>query len=227
MAAWAAERGADSERTVRRARPTTRHRPAPSRPSWWLSSPLAAKVAKADGTVSPKEIATFDAFLRHHLGMSASDRRIAAQIFNQAKSSPLPASEFARQIRSIMAGQPERLRDLLALLMKIAYADGHFTQAEEILIRSITADLGLGDRDYEAARALFAPGDLESAYSLLGVDRSASEDEIKRNYRRLAREYHPDVLASKGLPEDFMKFANEKIQAINGAYGKIKESRGF
>jgi DnaJ like chaperone protein len=188
---------------------------------------LAAKVAKADGKVTREEVATFDGFLARELGMPAAERRIAARIFNQARDSRVPASAFARQVRSILAGQPDRLRDLVSLLLKIAWADGKLDPVEESLIRSIAADLGLSERDYAGAKALFSRGNPSAAYAVLGVEPTASETEIKRSYRRLAREYHPDKLAAKGLPEDFLKFANEKLQAINEAYELIREQRGF
>jgi DnaJ like chaperone protein len=188
---------------------------------------LAAKVAKADGQVSPAEVQAFDAFLRDELSMSADERRVAAQIFNRARDSRVPAAAFARQLRAIMAGNPDRLRDLVTLLLKVAWADGRFDQAEESLIRAIAAELGLSARDYDEARALFSRGNLASAYAMLGLEPSASVAEIKRSYRRLAQEYHPDKLAAKGLPEDFTKFANEKLQAINEAYSQIRKSRDF
>jgi DnaJ like chaperone protein len=188
---------------------------------------LAAKVAKADGNVTRQEIAAFDAFLRGELGMSADERRMAARIFNQARDSTVPASEFARQIRSLLGGQPDRLRDLVALLLKVAWADGRLASVEESLIRSIADDLGLSGRDFEEAKALFSRGNLPAAYALLGLDADASDQQVKKSYRRLAREYHPDTLAAKGLPEDFTRYANEKLQAINEAYDLIKRTRGF
>jgi DnaJ like chaperone protein len=109
----------------------------------------------------------------------------------------------------------------------MAWADGMLDPAEESLIRSIASDLGLTKRDYEGAKALFSRGNLAAAYSLLGVKPSATVDQIKTSYRRLAREYHPDTLAAKGLPEDFTKFATEKLQAINDAYSQIRKARGF
>ena len=159
--------------------------------------------------------------------MTASDRRIASQIFNRAKDSRMPASDFARQVRGIMAGRPDRLRDLITLLLKIAWADGRLDSSEERLISGIAVDLGLSDRDYEEAKALFSRGNLPAAYALLGIDAAASNEKVKKAYRHLAREYHPDTLASKGLPEDFTRYANEKLQAINEAYSQIKETRGF
>jgi DnaJ like chaperone protein len=188
---------------------------------------LAAKVAKADGHVTKDEIAAFDNFLRHDLGMPASERKVAARIFNQARDSQVPATEFAHQLRSIMGGRRDRLRDLITLLLKIAWADGRLTRPEESFIRTIASDLGLSPREYEGCTALFRRGNLSAAYAVLQVSPDASNEEIKKSYRRLAREYHPDKLAAKGLPEDLTKYANEKLQAINEAYDLIREQRNF
>lgn len=189
---------------------------------------LAAKVAKADGAVSAHEVRSFDEFLRTQLGMPARERRLAADIFNEARDSDIPAEEFARQIRDLLGHQPQRMRDLVSLLLSVAMADGRLHPAEEQLIRSIARELGLGDRDYEEARAMFHPrASLESSYAVLGLTSAADVAQIKQAYRRLAKEYHPDVLANKGLGEDFQRFAAEKMQAVNAAYQAIKEARGF
>jgi len=189
---------------------------------------LAAKVAKADGSVSEAEIRSFDRFLKDQLGMASEERRVAARIFNEARDSDIPAEEFARQIRQLMGHQPARLRDLVSLLISIAMADGHYHDAEERLIRDIAREMGMTDRDYEAAAAMFSPRvNLTQSYTVLGVTQGASEDEIKKAYRKLAKEYHPDVVANKGMGEDFQKFAAEKMRAVNSAYDSVKEARGF
>ncbi len=188
---------------------------------------LAAKVAKVDGKVSQAEVTSFDNFLRNNLNLPAEDRTIAAQIFNRARDSQTPASEYARQIRSIMQHQPDRLRDLVSLLLMIAYADGNFSSEEEQLIRAIAGDLGLSPRDYEQAQSMFTRGNVDAAYAVLGVKPTASDIEVKKAYRRLAKEYHPDVLAAKGMSEDFNEFARKKIRAVNNAYDQIKEARGI
>lgn len=190
---------------------------------------LAAKVAKADGRVTPDEVRAFDAFLRDNLHMSVADRRMAARVFNEARDSDVPASQLARQARGILGPFPDRLRDLVTLLLQIAHADGSLHPAEEKLIGEIARDLGLSDRAYQECRALFgATGPVGSAaYEILGVAPDATEAEIKKAYRKIAREYHPDVLQSKGLPEDFMQFAKEKLQKVNEAYDSVKKERGF
>jgi DnaJ like chaperone protein len=189
---------------------------------------LAAKVAKADGHVDPAEVARFDQFLKDQLGMAADERRVAARVFNEARDSDIPAEEFARQIRQLFGHQPDRMKDLVALLVSIAMADGRYHQDEERLIRSIAAEMGLSSREYDEAVSIFNPrASVDTSYTVLGVHRDASDAEVKKAYRRLAREYHPDVVTNKGMGEDFQKFAAEKMRAVNSAYDAIKEARGF
>jgi DnaJ like chaperone protein len=189
---------------------------------------LAAKVAKADGGVSSAEVRSFDNFLREQLGMEADERRVAARIFNEARDSSVPAEDFARQIRTLLGHDRARLRDLISLLMSIAMADGAYHAAEEKMIRSIAREFGLSERDYDEAVSMFNPrAGLKTSYAVLGLDDSATNDEVKKAYRRMAREYHPDMVANKGLGEDFQKFAAEKMRAVNSAYDSIKEARGL
>ncbi len=189
---------------------------------------LAAKVAKADGKVTPIEVKTFDDFLRNNLRMDKVERQVAARIFNEARDSDIPAEEFAGQIRRLMGHRQDRLRDLISLLLMIAMADGHFHPAEERMIRSIASSMGLRASDYEAAAAMFNPGhNLGASYSVLGVTESATDSEVKKAYHKLAREYHPDVLASKGMGEEFKVFAEDKMKSVNGAYEEVKNARGM
>ncbi|MFO7607889.1 MAG: TerB family tellurite resistance protein [Candidatus Krumholzibacteriia bacterium] len=189
---------------------------------------LAAKVAKADGRVTPAEVRRFDAFLATNLGMPADERRLAARIFNEARDSGVPAEDFARQIRDILGHQPARLRDIVSLLTSVAMADGGLHHAEQRLIRTIARELGLSSRDYDEAMAMFNPtASLDAAYATLGIAPSATDIEVKKAYRKLAKEYHPDVLASKGMSDDFRNFAEDKMKAINEAYAAVEKARGM
>ncbi|MFT5049532.1 MAG: DnaJ like chaperone protein [Chlamydiales bacterium] len=191
---------------------------------------LAARVAKADGQVTQDEVETFDRFLRDSLRMSVEDRKFAARIFNEARDSDTPTAQFSRQVHSVFGGQRDRLRDIVTILLTIALADGHLHTEEDKLIRQIAADMGLTEADYESCRATFfaATGHSDtSPYEVLGVSSSATNDELKSAHRRLVREYHPDVLQSKGLPDDFMQFATDKLSAINDAWSRVKKERAL
>jgi len=193
---------------------------------------LAAKVAKADGKVTPIEIQTFDNFLQQSLRLSTADRQIAAKVFNEAKNSDTPVSEFTHQIRSLFRAQPERLRDIVSILLAVALADGHLHPAEEILIQRIARDFRMTDAEYQSCKATFNAQHggrvtIESAYEVLGVSSSATDAEVKSAHRKLVREYHPDTLQSKGLPEEFMEYANDKMAAINDAWSRVKKERAI
>ncbi len=191
---------------------------------------LAAKVAKADGQVTGDEVRAFDHFLQTSLRMSTADRRFAAEVFNRARDSETPASEFARQLRAVFRGQTDRLRDVVTILIMVAFADGKLHPAEEALLRSIASDMGLSDADYQSCKATFMSSagisDIDP-YEVLGVPSSASDAEVRTAHRRLVREYHPDVLESKGLPADFTEFAAKKMSAINDAWSTVREGRGL
>lgn len=191
---------------------------------------LAAKVAKADGKVTQDEIRTFDSFLQQSLHLSVEDRKIAAQVFNEARQTDTPVAEFTHQIRGLFRTQPERLRDIVSILLAVALADGHLHETEEILIQSISRDFGLSDADYQSCKATFnaqrgGKATTTSAYEVLGVSPNVTDAEVKSAHRKLVREYHPDTLQSKGLPEEFMEFANDKMAAINDAWARVKKER--
>ena len=189
---------------------------------------LAAKVAKADGKVTSEEIRSFDLFLQNNLRMGPEERKIAARIFNEARDSDIPVEDFARQIREVMGTRREQLRDLLTMLLMVAMADGHLHSEEERVIREINRHLGLPPHDYDSAKSMFNPGaNIDAAYNTLGINASASDADVKKAYRKMAKEYHPDVVSNRGMGEDFLKFAEDKMQTVNLAYDQIKKERGF
>jgi len=192
---------------------------------------LAAKIAKADGQVTQEEIQTFDRFLREGLHLDAEERKLAARVFNSARDSKQPASAFANQIAMLFRRQPERLRDIVVLLLTLAYSDGTLHRREEDMIRDIARRFGLGEKGYQSCKAQFEAtshhNDYADPYAILEVSPTASDAEVKSAHRKLVREYHPDTLQSKGLPEEFMEFATEKMKAVNAAWARIKQERGL
>lgn len=192
---------------------------------------LAAKVAKADGKVTHDEIQTFDLFLKQSLRLDTEDRRVAAKVFNSARDSQAPTREFTGQIRSLFRAEPYRLRDIVTILLTVALADGHLHAAEERLIQEIAREFGLSQADYRSCKASFeathGKANTTSPYEVLGVSATATDAEVKSAHRKLVREYHPDTMQSKGLPEDFLEYAKEKMTAINDAWARVKKERGI
>ncbi len=215
--------------TAFRENPSPRYNPLQAQQAFMVALiSLAAKVAKADGKVTRAEIQSFDRFLQQNLRMGTEERKIAARIFNEARDSSIPVEDFAQQIREVLGGRREQLRDLVTMLMMVAMADDHLHPEEERIIREVNRHLGLSPHDYDAAKAMFRPtANVDAAYNTLGLASSASNEEVKRAYRRLAKEYHPDMVANKGMGEDFIKYAEDKMQAVNAAYDQIKKERGM
>ncbi|MCB0281993.1 MAG: TerB family tellurite resistance protein [Calditrichaeota bacterium] len=187
---------------------------------------LAAKMAKADGVVTTEEIRAFDQFLRVELGLNVDERKNIATIFNEAKNSPEEATAIAMQFKQLIGFQYDVLDMMIRLLFKIALADGELHPSEETFIKNIAAVFGISQAQFMQIRALYFK-ESDRAYQILGVSRSASNDEIKKAYRSLVREYHPDKIQAKGVPEDFMKVAHEKMAEINQAYDQIRKERGI
>ena len=185
---------------------------------------LGAKMAKADGRVTRDEVAAFREVFR----IAREDEAGAARVFNMARTDVAGYRDYARRIRRMFENDRDTLGDLMEGLFHIALADGHLHPAEEKMIRSIAATFGLGARDYEEAVSMFGrKTDVNSSYAVLGLAPGATPEEVKKAYRKLAREYHPDVVANKGMGEEFQKFAAEKMRAVNAAYDRIKDAQGF
>jgi DnaJ like chaperone protein len=194
-------------------------------------------IAKADGRVSPEEIRLAEAVMER-LGLNSEIRASARKLFNEGKSADFPIDEIMRQFRSETHRRTTLIQMFLEIQLQAAYADGVMHPAEKEALRSICGHLGIPaaqlDRLEEMLRAGFgragydaaaAETSLQDAYRLLGVDESASDADLKKTYRRLMSQHHPDKLVAKGLPEQMIKDATEKTQQIKAAYELIRKSR--
>jgi DnaJ like chaperone protein len=182
---------------------------------------LGAKMAKADGTVTDNEIEAFGRMFRVPPSEEANVRRI----FNFARQDTAGYEIYAGQIAQLFRGNPGMLEDVLDGLFEIAKADGVLHPAELLFLERVAEIFGFSPDEFRRIRATHIGPDQADPYVVLGVDRTASEEEIKRTYRLLVRENHPDSLMARGVPEEFLRLANEKLAAINGAYAKIVRER--
>jgi len=187
---------------------------------------LAAKMAKADGVVTADEVRAFDTFVRTQLRVSTEDRKIIAEFFNQAKDTADDGIAIARQFRDLIGYQPQVLQMMVQLLFSIAMADSKFHPGEEQYIKGVAQIFDLSQSDFDRIKALYIKEN-DGAYTILGVSANASDGDVKSAYKKLVMEYHPDKLMAKGVPEDFIKIANEKMSEINNAYDQICKERGI
>jgi DnaJ like chaperone protein len=183
---------------------------------------LGAKMAKADGVVTRDEEEAFARVFRVPPSEEANVRRV----FNMARQDTAGYESYARQIARVFRGNPAVLEDILDGLFEIAKADGVLHPGELAFLERVGEIFGFAPNEFRRIRASHFP-DREDPYVILGVAHSADEEEIRRTYRLLVRENHPDRLMARGVPEEFVKLANDKLAAINAAYDKIEEERGF
>ena len=115
---------------------------------------------------------------------------------------------------------------MLDILIKVAVSDGVFSREEERLLERAAEIFKFETYRYRTIKGKYVTHD-SKAYSVLGVEKDSPVDEIKKAYRKLVSEYHPDKIAAKGLPEEFNKFAAEKFREIQEAYDTIRKERGF
>jgi DnaJ like chaperone protein len=179
---------------------------------------LVAAVMKADGKILKSELDYVKKFLVQNFGEASATE--ATRMLRDLLQQTIPVNDVCRQIQQNM-NYSARLQ-LLHFLYGIAQADGHVDASEQQLILNIGRQMGINGNDLESIQAMFVHN-TNGDYKILEVDPKASEEEIKKAYRRMAMKYHPDKVSHLG--EDFQKAANEKFQKVNEAYENIKKER--
>lgn len=187
---------------------------------------MLSKLAEADGYVSPEEVKTIDEFMNRELGLDPASKETAARIFNAARSSPESFEDFALQFYGEFHEREQLLLVMVDILVRVAVADGSMGSSEEQMIRAAVSIFDIPEPEYQSILARYSSR-LDRYYGILQSERSDSDAEIKRQYRRLVNEYHPDKIASKGLPEEFSHYAAEKFREIQDAYEHVRAERGF
>jgi DnaJ like chaperone protein len=195
-------------------------------------------LAKADGRVTRDEIKLAEAVM-DRLSLNAEMRSSARRLFNEGKSDDFPIDEVMDQFRRETHRRTTLIQMFLEIQLQAAYADGVMHPAEKEVLVNICRHLGVPvsqlDRLEEMLRAGFGRSgydaattktSLKDAYRLLGVDDKVNDAELKKAYRRLMSQHHPDKLVAKGLPEEMIRDATEKTQQIKAAYDLVRESRG-
>lgn len=181
---------------------------------------LGAKMAKADGLVTRDEVTAF----REVFNIPAQDEAGAAKVFNLARQDAAGFEEYARRIRAMFTGQPDTLRDLLEGLFHIAMADGFYHPNENAFLEEVTRIFDVPQTEFNALRMRFAPDTPQDPYTVLGVPPDMPVQEIRRAYRRLVRENHPDAMIARGVPQEALQLAEKRMADINRAWEDIESA---
>ena len=187
---------------------------------------MLGKLAKADGHVTQDELNTIDRFMTSTLRLGSQEKNFAMRIVNTAANSSESFEKFAHQFYSAFRGQPQLINTMMDILLQVSIADKVLSPEEEKLINQAASIFNISSTSLDNMKGRYF-GSTDKYYSVLGCRRTDSTETIKSTYKKLVKEYHPDIIASKGLPEEFTKFASEKFREINSAYEKIREQRNF
>jgi DnaJ like chaperone protein len=187
---------------------------------------MLAKLVKADGRILKEEIDAIEKFMLYDLNLDPESRRVARNIFNAAFESPESFQNFAAQFYNQFRSQHQMLDLMIDILIRVSVADGTLSQSEENLILTAVRIFNFSDEQYRKLKSRYVK-DFNKYDAILGCDRNDSNEHVKQQYRKLVQDYHPDKIASKGLPEEFTKFANDKFREIQEAYEVIKKERGI
>ena len=198
---------------------------------------IMGHIAKADGRVSEIEIAMAETVMAR-LQLNAEQRKEAIGYFNQGKSPEFDADAMLDRFIKLCRRRRQLTRVFLEIQISLAMADGELDPAEREQLGAVCSKLGLpkimldrliqmllAQQQYAGKRHQGTQVNINDAYAVLGVDSKASDDEVKKAYRKLMNQNHPDKLMAKGVPEEMIKLATERTQEIKTAYEEIKKYR--
>jgi DnaJ like chaperone protein len=183
---------------------------------------LSAKMAKADGVVSPLEVAAFKQVFR----TSPAEAGNVQRIYNLAKQDVAGYEAYADQIAALLEGDRKLRQDVLEGLLHVATADGVLHPKEDEFLADVARRFGFSPSEFRFFRARFVK-DNGNPYDVLRLGPDATSSEIKAQYRMLVADNHPDRMMGRGVPAEFVAIATRKLAAINAAYDTIAKERGL
>jgi DnaJ like chaperone protein len=203
-------------------------------------------LSKADGRVTETEIRMVEALMQQ-MKISGEERQRAIRLFNLGKQADFDLEATLQPFVQHSVVRQDLRQMFLDILIQAAWSSGSVTQAEHAVLQRVAQALRIPAQLFTAMMQARGPsagayGDggagarrrpapltpsLDQDYAQLGLTRQASDAEVKRAYRKLVSQYHPDKLVSRGLPEEMMEVAKDRVRDINTAYDRIKQARGF
>ncbi len=199
---------------------------------------LVAKVAKADGRVDELEAELIGNMFNDISALFPdpdATKKLLKEIFDEEKQVAYNLDPVAQALYAALQNDEHKRRRMMEFLVNLSYIDGTLSQSEETMLHQIAAHLHFSAQALNSMLEQFASyhrssvkeSSLSQAYTLLGLSSDATNDEVKKAYRSLVREYHPDIIKAQGASDEYLRTATEKVQEINAAYEMIKKSRGM
>lgn len=197
---------------------------------------MMGHLAKSDGQVSRAEIALAESVMQQ-MRLNPRQKQVAMSLFERGKLADFPVASVLQQFRAECHRRRHLLQMFLEILTATALADGSLHPVERQVLESTAAALGFSPQEFQnilqrlqAGRHMHqqpanSASALNDAYKLLGLAKNASDEDLKKAYRRLMSQHHPDKLVSKGLPQEMMELAHQKTMEIKAAYELIRNSR--
>lgn len=196
---------------------------------------VLGRVAKADGHVSPVEIQVAEQLMAQ-MHLNRSQRQEAIRLFNRGKQAHFDVSEAVQRFRAVSARHRNLHQMFIEVLLDAAMVDGPMHPGERDVLVLACVNLGFSRDDFDRLVSMRSgqrrqskaqSSQVSNPYQVLGITREASDAEVKKAYRRLMSQHHPDKLISKGLPQEMMDMAKKRVREIRAAYDQIKEERGL
>jgi DnaJ like chaperone protein len=184
-----------------------------------------AKMARADGHITQQEINAVEQIMAR-FGYTGAMRETAVDIFRKAKDDPHTAADYLNQLSGAVQFNHQIAMTFIAALHAVAQADGIIHPNEREILLQAERAFRLRPGTVDALLGTAKTSNLDAAYKVLEVTPEMSDAEIKKAYRQKCIDFHPDKLASKGLPGEFMTYAHEQLAKVNEAYETIKKARG-
>ena len=179
---------------------------------------LSAKLSKVDGRVSKEELVA----VKDKLRIPENEIDQVGKIFNKAKEESTGYEPYAQQIAQVYKGNTNVLEEVINILFYIAEADGNVSQSELKMIEKISQIFGLNEVQFKSIRESRKSSDKLNPYIVLESNPDDSIENIRKKYLKLSKEHHPDLLMSKGVPQEVINESKAKMRAINSAWDQIQ-----
>ncbi|MCB0325760.1 MAG: TerB family tellurite resistance protein [Bdellovibrionales bacterium] len=190
---------------------------------------MLAKMASADGTVSKNEVEAVDRFMKQVLKLDDARRSFAIKVFNRARTSTKTFRDYAEEYRELLKDTPEMYEWMVDVLARVSLADQVFSNPEASLLYSACEVFGVDPGRYAKLAQHLQPAAVaqdDEVYQRIGCSPTSSDEEIAAKVSQLEQQFDPEHIVAMGLPEEFVKVAQEKRKAVQEAHQEIRRRRG-